>query len=117
MAAVLQDEAAGDGKMGCRRRLKSILLIVCLPIAGCAALDPREDTMTDRCAAVMKAAYVGDLKITSQSSHADVGKEAGTMIADVRANGPKSEPLGLECVFRDSTLMSIRWTQEPAFLR
>lgn len=103
--------------MGCRRRWKSILLIACLPIAGCASLDPREATMTDRCATVLKAAYVGEIKITSQSSHADLAKEAGTMIADVGANGPKSEPLGLECVFRDSTLMSIRWTQEPAFLR
>jgi hypothetical protein len=100
-------------------RSAAVLLAVCVPAAGCASLDPREATMTDRCVAVMKVAYVGEFEITSRLSHAEFTKEPGTIVVDLQGRAPKGNPptLGLQCTFRNSILMSIRWTEAPSYLR
>jgi hypothetical protein len=59
------------------------------------------------------------IEITSRLSHADFTKEPGTIVVDLQGRAVKGNPptLGLQCTFRDSILMSIRWTEAPWYLR
>lgn len=103
------------------RRFTSALVALALAaLAGCG-LRIREESLTDRCADVMRQAFRGGgIKVTKEEALAPPTASVAsfaTAVEGVREKLPEGSPLrrdvAVECEFNDGILTSFRWTKGP----
>src|SRR5215469_15098435 len=107
----------------CLRWGSSAIAVLCfaaLALAGCG-LQLREESLLDRCAELMQAAFPGgDIKATKK----EVANEATSSIAgvvarvegerrNVPADGVPLRVVAAECRFDNNILTGFRWTKGP----
>jgi hypothetical protein len=104
-----------------RRLDRALIALALAALAGCG-VRIRDESLTDRCADVMRQAFPGGgIKITKEEAlpAAPTASIASFAVAveGVRENLPEGSPLRrrlvVECDFDDRILIGFRWTKGP----
>ena len=104
-----------------RRFDRALIALALAALAGCG-VRIREESLTDRCADVMRQAFPGGgVKITKEEAlpaapTASIARFTAA-VEGVRERLPEGSPLrrdvAVECNFDDSILTGFRWTKGP----
>jgi hypothetical protein len=85
-------------------------------MSGCGGVQLRDVSFADRCATIMQEAMPkADIEITSESAAGDPTRDLNTLVAHVQgtAKGENVSGIGMDCVFHNGVLTSVRWTAGP----
>jgi hypothetical protein len=98
------------------RRRAQLPVLLCSLLAGCGGIAVREASPADRCATIMQEAMPNaEIEITAKSSAGDSTADLNTVTARAQGTlkGAGGGTVGMDCVFHNGVLTSIRWTAGP----
>jgi hypothetical protein len=98
----------------------TVLCLSALALAGCG-LRLREESLLDRCAELMQAAFPGgDIKPTKKEMATEAAPSIAVVVAvvegerkNVPPGGAPPRDVSAECRFENGVLTSFRWTKGP----
>ena len=83
-------------------------------LSGCGPF--RDQSVADRCATIMQESMPhAEIEITSKSAAGDPTRDLNTVVAHVRGTAKleNASDIGMDCVFHNGVLISMRWTAGP----
>src|SRR6266404_1039640 len=85
-------------------------------LSGCDGVRLRSPSLADRCATSMQESMPNaEIEITSKSAEGDPARDLNTVVAHVQGTAKLANVsrVGMDCVFHNSVLTSMRWTAGP----
>jgi hypothetical protein len=93
-----------------------VLGSLCSLLAGCGGIPLLDSSFADRCAAIMQRAMPSaEIEITSKTANGDPTRDLNALVAHVKGTvtGEGGGDIGMDCVFHNRVLTSIRWVDGP----
>ncbi|SRR6266404_6403811 len=85
-------------------------------LSGCDHVPFRDPSFADRCATIMQEAMPNaEIEVTTKSAAGDPTRDVNTVVAHVQGTAKLANvsDVGMDCVFHNGVLTSMRWTAGP----